>query len=208
MRSTRAQGKPWARVLSGPAPCYNRLTMPGTPALSRRIKLLSLALGLAIGSGACVSAWALILSVSAPPVLSVANDTGDNITLTFTHGTESSTQDVAYRIRSNNMALGTVDPAVTIALVSPLGLADLKADVSGYTNRGHSQLATLAETQPGYVPVQASPTALAKKLPGQGAGDSVLDGVLHVTFQAQLVEDNPEAGSESATVIFTVVDGN
>ena len=71
----------------------------------RGVLLLSLVLLASSG----VSAWAVILSIAAPPILSIEDDTGP-FTLTFTSflkGSQSDTRVVNYRVRANNMTSGT-----------------------------------------------------------------------------------------------------
>ena len=151
----------------------------------------------------------MICDVNVPPVLSISAETGD-FTLTFSGfltGAVSSTQEVTYRVQANNMAAGTVSPAVTAELGSAFGAAALEGDVSGYSNLGESEFSNLEEGEPGYIEIGTSSTALANKKPGTGHGEYCLDGNLVVTWRARLIADTP-AGSENRSLIVTLKDGN
>lgn len=187
--------------------CYNRLIMLRRTRAFRKFQALLLAGVAAAGSWA--SAWAMICDVDVPPVLSITDETGD-FTLSFADfaaGSLSSTQDVTYRVQANNMAGGTVSPAVTAELGSAFDLATLEGDVSSYSNLGESEFSILEESDPGYVAIGTSATPLTTKKPGTGHGEHCLDGNLVVTWRAKLTADAP-AGSESRSLIVTLKDGN
>lgn len=173
------------------------------------LELRALLLAGAVAAVPWTCAWALICDVNVAPVLSITDETGD-FTLTFSDfakGALSSTQAVTYRVQANNMAGGTVAPAVTAELVSAFDLATLEADVSSYSNLGESSFSALEEGQSGYVEIGTSPTALADKKPGTAHGEHCLDGNLSVTWRAKLVTDTPP-GSESRSLVVTLKDGN
>lgn len=154
-------------------------------------------------------ASAMVCELNAPPVLSITDETGD-FTLTFTDfvsGAFSTTQEVSYRVQANNMAAGTVSPAVTAELGSAFDTAALEADVSAYSNLGEPEFSVLEEAQPGYIEIGTSATSLARKKPGTGHGEYCLDGSLVITWRAKLTIDAP-AGSENRSLIVTLRDGN
>lgn len=171
-----------------------------------RLQTLLLALALAASWS---PANAMICELNAPPVLSITDETGD-FTLVFTDfvsGAVSSTQEVTYRVQANNMAAGTVSPAVTAELGSTFDSAGLEADVSSYSNLGDPEFSTLEEAQSGYTEIGTSATSLANKSPGTGHGEFCLDGNLVITWRAKLTADTP-AGSESRSLIVTLRDGS
>lgn len=178
--------------------------------MTRAARTLSLLLlAGAAAAGPWRPAWALILEVDVSPVLSTTDETG-NITLTFSDfvkGAVSSTQAVTYRVQANNMAGGTVSPAVTAELASAFDIATLEADVSSYSNLGDSEFSTLEEGESSYVAIGTSATPLANKKPGTAHGEYCLDGNLVITWRAKLTADTP-AGSESRSLIVTLKDGN
>lgn len=150
----------------------------------------------------------LILTLEAEPVLSITDDVGP-FTLQFSdfvEGSSSDVQTVAYRIQANNMASGVVSGAVTAHLSESFQGVDLTADVTGYSNLGHPNFATLSENQAGSIAIQIAPTSLADKQSGNGQGDSCLDGQLTVNWQARLTQD-AAAGSTTRTLIVTLKDG-
>ena len=171
-----------------------------------RLSTLLLVLALA---ASWTPASAMICELDAPPVLSITDETGD-FTLTFTDFVSdslSSTQEVTYRVQANNMAAGTVSPALTAELGSAFDTAVLQGGLSSYSNLGESEFSTLEEAQPGYVDIGTSATSLAKKNPGTGHGEYCLDGNLVITWRAKLTADTP-AGSEIRPLIVTLRDGN
>lgn len=159
------------------------------------------------GSGA--SAWAVILSVNAPPILSIEDDTGP-FTLTFTSflkGSQSDTRVVNYRVRANNMTSGTFPGAVSARLSEPFDNADLEASPESYQNLGSPNFATLSRSQSGFQTISTTGTPLADKQPGQGTEDMCLDGQLTVAWRSTLTQDAP-AGSQNRSLIVTLRDGN
>lgn len=173
----------------------------------KRAGFLAILLCVLIGTARC--AWALIITLDAPPVLSISDDTG-SFTLTFPsflQGTLSSTQSVLYRIQANNMVAGSVSGAVSARLDETFEGIDLEADVSGYQNLGKSNFASLQESQPGYRAIQTSQTSLADKTPGTGGGDTNLDGNLTVSWRGRLTE-NAAAGQRSRFLVVTIREGS
>ena len=160
-----------------------------------------------VGTARC--AWALILTLEAPPVLSISDDTGP-FTLTlpdFLQGTLSSTQSVIYRIQANNMVKGTVSGAVSARLDQAFDGMDLEGDVAGYQNLGSNSCASLQESQPGYQVIQTTGTSLADKMSGTGGGDTNLDGNLTITWRARLTA-NASAGQRSRFLVVTIREGS
>lgn len=173
-----------------------------------RLKTLPLALALTLAVS-WTPADAMICELNVPPVLSITDETGD-FTLLFTNflsGTLSSTQQVSYRVQANNMATGTVSPAITARLGSLFDTVELQADISSYTNAGNDRFAALQEVNAGPITVAASATPLANKSPGVGHFDYCLDGNLVITWRAKLTTDTP-AGSENRSLIVTLRDGS
>lgn len=156
------------------------------------------------------SALGLIITLDAPAVLSISDETG-SFTLAFSgflQGTVSGTQSVTYRVEANNMTAGTVQGAVSARLQETASGIDLEADVGGYQNLGNSNFAALQESQSGYRVVSTDQTSLADKTPGIGAGnDKSLDGNLTVTWRAKLTADAP-AGQQSRFLVVTIREGN
>ena len=160
-------------------------------------------LGLLIGF--LPTASALIVTLTAAPVLSISDETG-SFTLVFSNfvnGALSSTQSVTYRIQANSMAAGTVQGAVSARLDQLFDGIDLRGNVNGYTNLGRSDFAVLQETQPGPRTIRTARTALADKMPGTGSGDSNLDGNLTVTWRARLRAD-ASGGQRSRFLMVTL----
>ena len=171
-----------------------------------RLQTLLLAMAL---TAIWTPANAMVCELDAPPVLSITDETSD-FTLTFIDfvaGAVSSTQEVTYRIQANNMAAGTVSPAVTAELASLFGTAEIQADVSSYTNVGEDCFSTLQEVDAGPITITDSATSLANKGPGDGYCDHCLDGNLVISWRAKLTADTP-AGSENRLLIVTLRDGN
>ena len=148
------------------------------------------------------SAWAVILTWSSPPVLSITDSMG-SFTLSFPdflNGTTSATQSVTYRVRANNMPGGELSGAVSARLDQLFEGIDLQADVNTYQNLGTPSYALLQEAQSGYWTVQTAQTALANKTAGV-----LLNGTLTVTWRARLTAD-AVAGQRSRFLVVTLRD--
>ena len=170
------------------------------------IAAAALLCGLA-GSGA--TAWALILTLDAPPVLSIS-DEASSFTLTFPgflRGTVSDAHTVVYRIQANNLVAGGAPAAVSARMEEAIEGVDLEADISGYQNLGGGNFARLEEAQPGYKAVGTDQAALVSKTPGSGGGDAMLDGTLTVTWRARLTQDAP-AGQQMRFLRVTLREGS
>ena len=174
----------------------------------KRAGFLAVLLCVLIGTARC--AWALIITLDAPPVLSISDDNTGSFTLTFPsflQGTLSSTQSVLYRIQANNMVNGTVSGAVSARLDEAFDGIDLEGAVTGYQNLGGNNFASLHESQSGYRVIQTGQTSLTDKMPGTGTGDTNLDGNLTITWRGRLTT-NAAAGQRSHFLIVTILEGS
>ncbi len=153
-------------------------------------------------------ACAFILDLNAPPILSITAQTA-SFRLDFKdfiRGSRSSTKEITYRVRANNMAKGKVKGAVAASITDPVAYIELSADVRGYRNLGSPPFAALAEAKGGFKKIKAKPTRLANKTPGKGPFDLCLDGELKVAWRARLKQDAP-AGASRRSLVVTLRDG-
>ncbi len=171
-----------------------------------RIPLLLFLFGIGLFS---TSAWAVILNLNVPPILSFEYD-GGPFTLPFSsflEGSRSGTHAVTYRIRANQMNFGMLPAAISVRLGEAFDHVRLEAYVQAYQNLGPSNFATLRESRSGFQTIETVDKPLADKQAGQGEGDPCLDGHLTVIYGAILKDDAP-AGTQTRSVIVTLHDGN
>ncbi len=155
-----------------------------------------------------INAGAVILTVGAPPVLSISASVGV-IVLEFPNflpGTDSNSEQVVYTVQSNTMAAGTINGAISAALSDDFEHVDFKGDVDSYSNLGDPSFASLAESSGGFVTIATTTTDLADKTPGTGQGDICIDGTLTITWKGTLNSVMP-AGTDAQILTLTIVDG-
>ncbi|MBI4972083.1 MAG: hypothetical protein HZC17_09700 [Candidatus Omnitrophica bacterium] len=152
---------------------------------------------------------AFIVTINAPPVLSIIDDTGGFLLLSFdgfSPGSETNVGVVNYTIQSNTMATGTVADALSARLSGPFTDIEFKASAGSFTNAGTPDFSSLQSTSAGFITIGIADVALASKQPGTGDGDVLLDGTITVNYKAVLSTDHA-AGIENQSLIVTLKDG-
>lgn len=148
--------------------------------------------------------------VRVPEVLSVM--AAEPILLRFDAGhkdTLSTTQEVMYRVKANHLAGGSLEEALVASVETPMPGTVLRANVRAYANRGTRGNATLTGIASGFHQLTSGQTPLAKKRPGQGQQDHVLNGEVAIAWQAVLTEDHPRTPfSYAPAVTLTLRDGH
>lgn len=145
------------------------------------------------------------VTVQVPEILSIAADT-TNFTLTYAGyiktNDESSTKTVTYTVQSNNMRQADGATAVNANLDALYDRLDFLADVGTYTKTsGNTEI---AEAASGFVKVEATNTAIAKKANTvSGSDGKLLNGTIPVTYKAKATGDVP-AGDQIRQLFVTL----
>jgi len=178
------------------------------------MKKLTLAMGLVLALGMVGSpVWAASVNdtdqvtISVNGVLAISDTTGD-FTLTFSDfeiGTDSDTQAVTYRVKSNNMVDTALDGVVSAQIDSAIYGVALKADVGTYANIGSTGNVALTEHAAGFATVGTTAVNLAKKATTTGNQKKILNGNLPITWKATATEDLTE-GDYTTNLTVTLKD--
>ncbi|PIQ82143.1 MAG: hypothetical protein COV76_05240 [Candidatus Omnitrophica bacterium CG11_big_fil_rev_8_21_14_0_20_64_10] len=139
--------------------------------------------------------------------LSITDDTGD-FTLTFgdfTTGSDSTVQQVQYRVQSNDMTLSALNGVVSAQISSAVDGVDLKGDVGTITNLGGPNNVQLEEQHTGYATVGTAGTELCKKGATTGSSGKILNARVPIDWRATATKDLA-AGDYTTKLVVTLKD--
>lgn len=177
---------------------------PGSPAAETRYDVFILLSAVLLGAGV----WILPTS----PTQAASKEVSHNVTvvvvqpaLSFSEpeevslqfegteaGSESESQTVTYRLKSNNASTGSAEGILTATLHGPAEGIELRADPGSFANEGPAGGVILVESDPGFQTLADSiPVSLADKGPslGYGTEGTILNGNLSVTWKAAATEN-------------------
>lgn len=133
------------------------------------------------------------VTVQVPEILSIAADV-TNFTLSYSTfvktGDESTTKTVTYTVQSNNMRQADGATAINANLDVLYDRLDFLADVGTYTKTSGNT--GLAETAAGFVKINATNTAIAKKSgTTSGSDGKLLNGTIPIIYKTKATSDVP-----------------